>query len=132
MILVALLYGIACVIPAVYFDTGPPGGHNFHLGSPFGYTALLCGWIPPFTLAWSANIAFVTGCVLLLCRRYYAASTAGWVAAVLGLTTWALVAFREIPYLLPGYYLWQASLITLATGARSLSRPTDKQGSREV
>jgi hypothetical protein len=131
MIPVALLFGIACAVPVAYFDEGR-GGPNIQLGSPRGYLALLFGWIGPFTLAWSANVPFLIGGILLLCRRYRAAHYTGWIAAGLGLSTWILVLRREIPYLLPGYYLWQASLIGLAIGARALTESGRKRTIPEV
>ena len=131
MIAVPLLYGIACAVPAAYF-TPDVGGHNLHPGSPIGLSALLLGWLPPYTIAWSANIPFLVGCVLFLMGRYRPAAYAGWAASALGLTTWALVINREIPYLLPGYYLWQASFVVLAVGARALAGPESKDRTPEV
>jgi hypothetical protein len=90
------------------------GGHG---GTVLGLQLLLWGWLAPLCWApWSANLLLGGGLLALACRNYRGAATLGWLAAGLGLTAWAL----DTHYLL-GYYLWQASPILLALGARVLA-----------
>lgn len=126
-----VLYAVACALPAVYFDEGG-GGHNLHMGSPIGLAGLVLGWFPPYTVAWAANFPFIAGCILFLKGRYKGAMYAAGTAALLALTTWFLVFNREIPRLLPGYYLWQASFIVLTLNARALWRSGEKKTVSEL
>ena len=87
------------------------------MGSPPGWVALLWGWIPPYCIPWSANILLVVGWAFLLCKRFKTAACVGGASALIGLTTWGC----GFPRLLAGYSLWQASLVTLATGAAMLA-----------
>src|SRR4029079_5356037 len=96
-------------------------------GLVWGIVALLLGWSPPQTIAWSANPLLVAGGILLLFKRNAAAVGLGIAAALAGLSTWALV--NEQMQLLVGYYLWQGSLITFALVALAVwwweSRPEE-------
>jgi hypothetical protein len=117
---VVLLYGVACLLPAI--DCGPavPSGDpgnvfDFESGGHLGLELLLFGWgggnngVP-----WSANVALALGLLGLWAGRYRDALLAGAVATALGLTTsWV----RGHNALLSGYYLWQGSHLALAVGA---------------
>lgn len=50
------LYGIACSLPAAYFDEGGHVCTGVRLGSPTGFEALLSGWFPPFTICMDTQI----------------------------------------------------------------------------
>ena len=113
---VIALYGAACVLPAVQLREH--GAGEFHQVSEgaIGFKALLLGWCPPSTVAWSANPVLLAGLVCYGLRRYDAAFRCGVVASLAGLTTWFLMT-GEFERLLVGYYLWQASFLGLTMGA---------------
>jgi hypothetical protein len=75
-----------------------------------GWFALFMGVFEP--LPWSANLFFFVGWGCVLTRQSGGALGCGVLAVLTGLTSCGFV--RE---LLVGYYLWQASLVTLALGA---------------
>jgi hypothetical protein len=114
-LLSGLAYLAACRSPAVtyimrYDDRGAPVTDTVR-----GIQALLFGWLPPFTLAWSANLLLAVGWVLTLFRRTRAvAAVLGVLAAAAGATT--LAFGPPITGLHLGYYLWQTSLTTFAVG----------------
>ena len=107
------LFVAACVAPAIYFDDGRPAGWALRLGTQSGWHALLFGWQFPFCIPWSANFLLVAGWMFLHVGRFKTAARLGGVGALLALTTWGF----DFPHLLVGYYLWQASLVALTTGA---------------
>ncbi|OWK38520.1 hypothetical protein FRUB_07640 [Fimbriiglobus ruber] len=88
---------------------------DFERGWQFGLVILLGGWgggnngVP-----WSANVFLVAGVYSLADGRYRLAVALGFVASALGLTTWWA---RPYDTIMIGYYVWQASLLTLALGA---------------
>jgi hypothetical protein len=103
------LYLAACVTPAVQIKLGPVPG----------FMVLLTGWNWPELIPWSANCFLVAGMFCLLSRKYVAAWNLGLLATVLGLTSWGFVWPMKEYQLSVGYFLWQASLIVLAWGARA-------------
>ena len=108
----ALIWGLyipACAMPAFNL-------HDFGSRPP-GVVALLYGWIPPYCIPWSANLLLVAGWIFLLCGRFKTAAWLGGGGALVALTTWGF----DVSPLLAGYYLWQASLVALATGAAVLA-----------
>jgi len=123
VVAVGLLYGLACLLPAIRCRAGaaPADGWDFEWGRHPGLALLLWGWGGGNNGApWSANVALALGAWCLLAGRRRAALLGGVLAAVLGLTTWWV---RRSDTLLVGYYLWQASHLALAAGAaRALAR----------
>lgn len=87
------------------------------MGSPQGMIALFPGWIPPYSIPWSANLLLLAGWLLLLFGRFRTAACLGSLGAIVALTTWNF----DFPQLLAGYYLWQASLLAFALGAVALA-----------
>lgn len=128
------LYFMACATPAVDFGDGDLGGDTPRVGAPPGLFALLLGWIPPLVIPWLANPIWLIGMIGLLCLRYTAAWRCGVAASLLGLTTLYFfppaAGFEVLPRdrwvsidsdragALPGFYLWQSSLVSLALAAR--------------
>lgn len=123
------LYLVACAVPVVYFDDGP-SGDTIRFGSPLGLMALMLGWLPPFTIAWAANPVWLFGVIGLLRGKHTTALICGCAASVLGLATLVFappIGAREHP--LAGYYLWEASLVSLAVAGRlglSAAKPRAK------
>jgi hypothetical protein len=116
-LVVAVLYGAACLSPAI--DYKPPENRDFGDITPYGvvsgFTTLLLGWFPPYVIPWAANLLLLVGWILLMYKKTTAALGFGVAAALLGLTTWAVL--DDQMQVLVGYYLWQASLIAFALGA---------------
>ena len=127
-----LLYGAACVCPAVKLANPAPailrglvkewGGRPDNISGPSylefsGFQALLTGWYRLLIIPWSANILLLIGWVLLLCRKVNGTLPFGIAAVLAGLSTWAFSDYFE---LLVGYYLWQASLLAFAVGALTI------------
>lgn len=112
-----LLYLPACACPAVYVDDGGQACTAIRLGTVNGLSALLMGWLPPWTIPWSANPLLLVGAILLLCRRAKAATYFGGAAATMGAVTWVYSWLGAWKGLEVGYFLWQASLIVFAVGA---------------
>jgi hypothetical protein len=83
---------------------------------PFeGWRLLGLGFLcPTGTTAWWANVAFFLGVVCFSCRRYPSGFALGLIALILGATTWIECRY-EHKYV--GYYLWQASHLSLALGS---------------
>lgn len=108
------LYALACAVPALWVN---------HDERAFGWEALVFGWaVLQFgNVAWLANPIAAIALVLHGMGERRAAAIAAALAAALALTTWR--AFRPAD-LLPGYYLWQASLLVLALtlGTRAADR----------
>ena len=107
------LYILACAMPAI--EPGP--ALSGIRDSRAGWEALLLGWIPPYCIPWSANLLLIVGWIFLLCGRFKTAAWLGGAGALVALTTWGF----DFPHLLAGYYLWEASLVALATGAAVLA-----------
>jgi hypothetical protein len=118
---VALLYGLACLLPAIRCGSGAAAAEwDFEWGRHSGLTLLLWGWGGNNAVPWSANLVLALGVFCLSAGCYRAALLDGVVAAALGLTTWWV---RRGDTLLVGYYLWQASHLALAAAAaRALAR----------
>ena len=129
------LYAAACGTPAIYFDEGGSACTAIRLGSPTGLEALLLGWVPPFTIPWSANIVLLLGFILFLQRKPRSAWYCGAAASLLGITTLLPSALAQVALILPlpplnalpplkGYFLWQGSLISFAViaGAEAMVR----------
>jgi hypothetical protein len=112
-VLVWGLFVSACAEPAAHIDEGGHACTAIRLGSPPGLVALLLGWVPPFSVPWSANLLLLVGWVFLVRGRFPTAAWLGGVGAALALTTWGY----GFPELMAGYYLWQSSLVVLAGGA---------------
>ena len=109
-------YGAACGLPAV--QLGPAGTQG---GQPaFGYQGLILGWMPPFTIAWSANLFFLAGIVLLVFGKLKPAAACGWLAVLAGLTTHILAEAA-----LTGYFCWMGALLILAIGPWGVSEWLD-------
>jgi hypothetical protein len=115
---VLALFGVACFLPCI--DGGPhrpPSDLDFHLDSGwhFGLEILLFGWSGSNNgLPWSANVVLLLGLGCLVVRLRRAAAVLGFIATVLGLTTWWV---RPHETMMVGYYVWQASHMVLAGGA---------------
>jgi hypothetical protein len=113
---VMAFYVAACFTPAIYVDDGiSTSDLDFKEGSPIGLVILLFGWSGGNNgIPWSANIFLALGLPPLLLGRFRAAFVLGGIASALGLTTWPVWGYDRM---LAGYYLWQASLLSLTTGA---------------
>jgi hypothetical protein len=132
IVVVLVLYGAACLLPCI--DGGPdtqsgdPGFPDFEAGWQFGLLILLFGWgggnngVP-----WSANVFWAAGVFCLAKGCYRLATTAGVIAAALGLTTWWI---RRYDTMMVGYYIWQASLLLLAVGAAWIARGSPGKAGR--
>lgn len=116
LLAVAAMYGVACVSPTVYFDNGGTACTSMRFGTPIGWHALLFGWIPPFTLAWAANPAFLVAMILFGIRKYTGAAVAAGIATATAATT-PLLLFMGARGLEVGYALWQASFVVLLIGS---------------
>ena len=127
-LVVGVLYVAACVCPAVKVPDPVPIGlvlwaasggllrvefQDSKMIDVLGVQALRYGAQDWLLIPWSANVLLLIGWVLLLCRKYTVALGFGAAAVLAGLTTWA---FFQAAELLPGYYLWQASLLAFALG----------------
>lgn len=120
-VVVACGYYASCILPVAYFDEGGTVCTAIRMGTPTGFAALFMGWLPPWTIPWSANVLLAVGSGQLYRRNFSAAARCGGTAIVLGLTTWGYVAIGFIPHLLPGYYVWMATLLTFSIGAAGLA-----------
>ncbi len=121
-LVVLVLFGMACLPPAIRVDDGRPSSDlDFKIGTAFGWEILLFGWgggnngVP-----WSANVFLALGLPLLALKRFRAACVLGGIAAILGLTTWWVWGYQSVRV---GYFLWQSSLLALAVGAGLAGRP---------
>lgn len=113
----AILYVAACAAPAIQVDEGGHACTAVRLGTLPGLATLLLGWLPPFTLPWLANPLLLVGGVFLLLRKPGVAVILGGIAVGLGLTTWVYAYAMAWKGVLPGYYLWQGSLVTFTLAA---------------
>jgi hypothetical protein len=119
------LYAVACCLPALEFK-------NIYKPNDImlGFRALAVGWSGIFAgvLAWYANPFWLLGLILALLRKPILATAAGVVAVAIALTTFSIIG-RELPgdeggvtkttviRLLPGCYVWMASLVALPLAA---------------
>lgn len=131
---VGVLFILACFLPCI--DGGPevvssdPGFPDFESGWHFGLEILLFGWgggnngVP-----WAANVFLAFGLVCLWSRWLRLAAVQGFIASLLGLTTWWA---RRYDTMMVGYYFWQASQLVLAGGALWAARSSMQQTARMV
>lgn len=115
------LYGVACSLPAAYFDEGGHVCTGVRLGSPTGFEALLSGWFPPFTIPWAANLLLVGAGVLLVKDQFRVAAWIGGMASLIALVTAGYFLIGLIPQLLAGYFWWQGAITAFAAGAAGLA-----------
>ena len=122
---IIVLFVIACCIPALEFrSTNNP--HDVMWGA----NALVVGWSGIFAgvFAWYANPVWLLGLLLGVLRKPILVVVVGVIAVFIASTTF-LVIGRELPgdesnvtrttvvRLLPGCYLWMASMATLPLAA---------------
>lgn len=105
------LYGIACLSPAMSLKDRYAGDIQF------GGQALMTGWVPPFTIPWSANIFLLAGLICGETGRYRAARILGVIGFFLSLTTVIFIAWYDLRV---GYLLWIGTMLLLAGGAFGL------------
>jgi hypothetical protein len=125
-----LLFAVACCLPALEFsNSGKPNDIMY------GLRALVVGWSGIFAgvFAWYANPCWFLSLLLGFFRRPIAAGMLGVSAIVLATFTFGVVG-RELPgdegnvtrttviRLLPGCYLWMASMAVLPLAAFLRSR----------
>jgi hypothetical protein len=124
-----VLYGLACLVPAVYLDEGgpPTSDLDFRIGSPIGLAVLCLGWMFWWSVPWSANLLLLLGVSGLARRRFRLACVLGVLGAVVALSSWFCVENR----LLVGYYLWQASFLVFAVGAAVVGRAASEKGAKQ-
>ncbi len=120
-----VLYLIACCLPALEFKNSDKPNDIM-----FGLRALAVGWSGIFAgvMAWYANPFWMLGLILALLRKPVFAAVAGVIAIAIALTTFSVIG-RELPgdeggvtkttviRLLPGFYVWIASLVALPVTA---------------
>lgn len=116
-----VLYGIACALPALEFKNSQ--GPNDIM---FGARALAVGWSGIFAgvFAWYANPVWLLGLGIGFLRKPVPLAILGVLAVVIAYSTVSMVG-REMPgdegnvtkttviRLLPGFYVWMASLALL-------------------
>jgi hypothetical protein len=119
------LFLLACGMPALEFKNS-----NGSTDVMFGLRALVVGWSGLFAavMAWYANPFWLLGLVLAFFRKPMFAMFVGVVAIAIATTVFSVVG-RELPgdegnvtkttviKLLPGCYLWLASLVLLPVAA---------------
>ncbi len=111
------LYVVSCATPAM--DEPEKSSMRGFSDGPWTPPPAFAGWqllllgcfFPMGTFAWWANIAFYLGVICFYCRRYQSAFALGVVGLLLGAATWIECRYEQ-KYV--GYYLWQASHLTLA------------------
>jgi hypothetical protein len=115
------LFVVACCLPALDFKQST-GKNDIMLG----LRALAVGWSGIFAaiVAWYANPVWAFAIVIGFCRKPVICAVAGIVALLIALTTFSIVG-RELPAdegnvnrmtvvrLLPGFYVWLASMAVL-------------------
>jgi hypothetical protein len=125
-----LLFLVSCCLPALEFKNSSSPNDVM-----FGLRALVVGWSGFFVwvLSWYANPVWLLGVVLVLLRKPIPAAIVGVVAIAIAYGTFSLVG-RELPAdegnvkkmtvikLLPGCYVWMASLVILPVAAFSNKR----------
>ncbi len=116
-----ILFAVACCLPALEFKNSR-SPHDVM----WGMNALVVGWsgILAGVMAWYANPFWVLGLILGLLRKPIPAAVAGVVAILISLSTFSVIG-QELPgdegnvtrttllRLLPGCYVWMASLVIL-------------------
>jgi hypothetical protein len=112
-----VLFVAACCLPALEFNI-PQGGEGCYMGG----TILAVGWSGIFAgvFGWYANPFWLLGLVLVLVRQRWFAAAAGTAAIAIGCTTISMFG-QALPTenqmtlvrLLPGFYIWMASLVSL-------------------
>ena len=124
------LFFLACLAPAIDCNpySEPVDGWDFETGWHLGLNLLLLGHYGGNNgIPWSANIFFIPALACLRFRMFRFAVLFGCLASILGLLTWWV---RRYDTLLPGYYLWQLSLFTLAVGPAWMSYVSGKNVAR--
>jgi len=120
-----ILYLVACCLPALEFKNS-----NSSNNVMLGLRALAVGWSGIFAgvFSWYANPAWLFGAILMCLRKPVPAAVFGVIAIALACTTFQLIG-RELPgdegnvtkttviKLLPGCYVWMASLVSLPLAA---------------
>ena len=107
----AILYALACLLPALRSGDG---------GVLRGWFTLAYGWFPMYSaIPWSANVLALGAWLFFGFGRHRAARILGVLASGVAATTWTLYHPSDI---LIAYYLWQTSLLALATAAWLASR----------
>jgi hypothetical protein len=119
------LFLVACCLPAVMFKS-----NTGVIDVMLGLRALVVGWSGIFAgvIAWYANLFWLLGGVLTWLRKPLPGILLGLIAIAIAYSTFALVG-RELPgdegnvtrntvvKLLPGCYVWMASLVLLPIAA---------------
>jgi hypothetical protein len=119
------LFVVSCCLPAIEFKNS--GSSNDVM---LGLRALVVGWSGLFAgvLSWYANPVWLLGVLFVLLRKPLPAAISGVVAIIIAYTTFSLIG-RELPAdesnvnkmavikLLPGCYVWMASLVLLPIAA---------------
>lgn len=121
VLIAIVLFIVACCLPALYFT-----GRGQPDDTMFGLRALAVGWSGIFggVPAWYANPFFALGVVLAFLRKSLFSAIAGIVAIAIACTIYSDIG-RELPgdegnvthttitRLLPGFYVWVASMAAL-------------------
>ena len=116
-----VLYALACCLPALEFKNSDKPNDIM-----FGLRAAAVGWSGIFAgvMAWYANPFWLSGLILAFLRKPILATAAGIVAIAIAFTTFSILGI-ELPgdeggvtkttviRLLPGCYVWMASLVAL-------------------
>ena len=119
------LFLIACCLPALTFKDSSGA-----IDIMFGLRALVVGWSGIFAgvLAWYANPFWLLGMITMFLRKPTLGILFGVIAIAIACSTFALIG-RELPgdesnvtrttviKLLPGFYVWMASLASLPIAA---------------
>ncbi len=121
-IVVGTLYFIACKMPVMLDGIGRGWGKANGPGPlrPVpGAFALMMGWFPPYTIAWSANLFLLVGISAYARRATKLAMRCGFLALGTSLTTICIPFFQHPIQLADGYYVWQLSILFFAAAAWS-------------
>ena len=132
-VLVLILYLVSCFAPVIQTKAVPHDGRRGEWGggqpsgSLPGWLALLLGWavdVPgqPPGVAWSANLFLFVGLALLLRGYPWIAVGLGGIGSLAGLSVFWLAnnPASSIQSLHWGFYIWLASLFSLALGSLSI------------
>jgi hypothetical protein len=120
------LYVFACCLPVLEFKNSGNKPNDIM----WGYNALAVGWSGIFAgvVPWYANPFGILGLVFAFFRKRLFGVVAGIFSVAIALTTFHYIG-QELPAdeggvnhttiirVLPGYYIWLASLVMVATGA---------------
>lgn len=121
-----VLFVLGCALPALEFKQS--GGRPNDV--MFGLRALAVGWSGLFAaiFAWYANPVWFFGAILMALRKPIPATVLGVIAVAIACATFSVIG-RELPgdegnvtkmtviKLLPGCYVWLASLVLLPLAA---------------